>query len=69
MIEVLMNDQATIDTSYHILYSKDYSQALIMNDAKWIQAAELHFQFLYKTWNGTEYVISDTQKVTNILIN
>ena len=69
IIEVLMNDLASIDTGYHVLYSKDYAQALIMNDAKWIQAAELHFQFLYKTWNGTEYVISDTQKTTNILIN
>ncbi|MGJ1503228.1 hypothetical protein [Sphingobacterium multivorum] len=69
MIEVLMNDLVTIDTSYHVLYSKDYSQALIMNDAKWIQAAELHFQFLYLTWNGSEYEISDIQKTTNILIN
>ena len=69
MIEVLMNDLVTIDTNYHVLYSKDYSQALIMNDAKWIQEAELHFQFLYKTWNGSEYEISDTQKATNILIN
>lgn len=69
MVEVLMNDLTTIDTSYHVLYSKDYSQALIMNDAKWIQAAELHFQFLYLTWNGSEYEISNIQKTTNILIN
>lgn len=69
MIEVLQNDLITIDTNYHALYSKDYSQALIMNEAKWIQATELSFQFLYKTWNGNEYEISDTQIITNILIN
>lgn len=68
-VEVLLSDLVTTDTSYHVLYSKDYSQALIMNDPKWIQATELHFQFLYKIWNGSEYVVSDTQTATNILIN
>lgn len=69
MIEVLLNDLVSIDTGYNVLYSKDYSQALIMNDSKWIQATELHFQFLYKTWNGSVYEVSDTQKTTNIWIN
>lgn len=68
-VEVLLSDLVTTDTSYHVLYSKDYSQALIMNDPKWIQATELHFQFLYKTWNGSEYMVSNTQTATNILIN
>lgn len=69
MVEVLQSNMVSIDTSYFMLYSKDYSQIIIMNNAKWIQQAQMNFQFLYKTWNGSEYETAATQKAENVLIN
>jgi len=56
------------DTAYKVLYSKDYSQALIMHDSKKITAVNLSFRFRYLIWNGTEYVIEDTIQVDDINI-
>lgn len=69
MIEVLQSNMVSIDTNYFMLYSKDYSQAIIMNDAKWIQTTQMNFQFLYKSWNGSEYETAGVQKIQNVLIN
>jgi hypothetical protein len=52
--------------NYKVLYSKDYSQALIMHTSKEITAATLDIQFQYKVWNGSEYEISDTVTIENI---
>lgn len=68
MIEVLKNNSDAIDDTYFWLYSKDYAQALVMNNAKSIQAVNIKFQFIYKNWNGSEYVNADIQ-TTTIKIN
>lgn len=46
---------------YKILWSKDYSQAIVMHETKKITAKDLQFQFLYKTWNGSQrkYIVKD----------
>jgi len=45
------------DINYKVLFSKDYSQAIIMHQSGTIQAAEIVLQFAYKMWNGMEYTI------------
>lgn len=69
MIEVLFPDQVGADTSYLVLYSKDYSNALIMHTAGAITAATLHFNFVYRTWNGNNYAIVEEQQLINVPIN
>lgn len=68
MIEILENGLESIDESYHFLYSKDYAQALLMNDAKWINDSLLDFQFIYKIWDGSVYQ-STPYIITGIQIN
>ena len=58
------NDQD--DPAYKVLYSKDYSQALIMHQSQQITAVNLSFRFRYLIWNGSEYVIDDTARVDDI---
>lgn len=69
MIEVLMNDLSDINPAYHVLYSKDYAQAIIMNDIKQISGSTLNIQFIYKIWNGATYPIVDIQKIIDVPIN
>jgi hypothetical protein len=57
------------DSAYKVLFSKDYSQALIMHSSKKITAQSLDFRFKYKTWNGTEYVTDSTIDVLQIQVN
>lgn len=57
------------DLNYSMIYSKDYSQVLIMNENQSIEKADMMFQFTYTTWNGAEYKPSDKIKVENIKIN
>lgn len=57
-------------TAYKTLYSKDYSQALIMHSSKKITASALNIRFAYLRWeHGNEYVEADSLVVENILIN
>ena len=66
VIEVITGVGAgQVDSNYSVLFSKDYSQAIIMNANHWIQESQLKFQFIYKIWNGTDYVQS---KVTSVSI-
>lgn len=73
MIEVLKDKGPDLkpepDLNYSVLYSKDYSQALIMNKDLVIRETNMMFQFIYKTWNGADYKLSDKVKVENIKIN
>lgn len=52
---------------YKILWSKDYSQAIIMHDTKKIVAKSIQLQFLYKTWDGNQrkYVVKDETDIIN----
>lgn len=70
---LVIDHQGNVDTSYHMLHSKDYSQVLIMNPDKNITASSLNFKFKYKTWNGSAYVVNSNAisivDVNTILIN
>lgn len=51
---------------YKVLYSKDYSQVLIMHDSKKILQTEngLNIQFEYREWNNDGTVINDLVPLT-----
>ncbi|MPT32059.1 MAG: hypothetical protein E2600_10430 [Chryseobacterium sp.] len=53
---------------YKVLWSKDFSQAIIMHDTKKIVAKELQFQFIYKTWDGNEgkYIVKDEKGIPDV---
>ena len=59
-IAVVFASSGNPNNTYKVLYSKDYSQALIMHDSKEITVDTLNFRFQYKIWNGSSYEISDT---------
>lgn len=69
MIEVLLSDLSGINTAYSVLYSKDYSQAIIMNNSKNIAGSTISLQFIYKIWNGDSYPVVDIQKINDVPIN
>ncbi len=48
------------DTDYETLFSKDYSQAIIMRSALSISGGQFDFKFLYKIWNGSSYIVPMT---------
>ncbi|MCH8534794.1 MAG: hypothetical protein LAT51_06970 [Flavobacteriaceae bacterium] len=54
------------DTAYKILYSNDYSQAIIMHNSAQIPSANLDFKFQYLQWNGNNY---NVEEVVNVTIN
>ncbi|MDR2207253.1 MAG: hypothetical protein LBE36_13975 [Flavobacteriaceae bacterium] len=59
-----------INDMYKVLWSKDYSQALIMNDPRrGITAKNLRFVFAYKTWDGNQrkYIVKDETAVDESL--
>ncbi|WP_298515762.1 hypothetical protein [uncultured Kordia sp.] len=56
------------DDAYKVLYSKDYSQALIMHDSKQITAETLSFKFRYLIWDVNKYVIDDTARAEDIVL-
>jgi len=56
-IVMMAEDGKTEDPKYHTLYSKDYSQALIMHSSKKITAENLTIRFHYKLWDGAAYEV------------
>lgn len=71
IIETLgvLNQAGQIDTDYKVLFSKDYSQALVMHSSKKIVASGLVFRFKYKIWDGSTYAVQSTIVTPQILIN
>lgn len=65
-IAVVFASSGAVNNAYKVLYSKDYSQALIMHSSKEITNNTLNFRFQYKTWNGSSYEVSDTVVIENI---
>ena len=65
-LQVIDNE---INSQYKILWSKDYSQAVIMHSSKKIIAESLQFQFTYKTWDGNKnkYVVKDESSIDESL--
>lgn len=53
------------DTTYKVLLSKDYSQAIIMNDSMLIPEGNLKIRFKYKIWDGNNYVVPAELDVLN----
>lgn len=49
---------------HHIMYSKDYSQALIMPESLAFLAQELTLEFTYKLWNGSVYEVLDQVQIS-----
>lgn len=68
MVAVLFGN-GNVNNAYKVLYSNDYSQAIIMHDNLAITASQLNFRFRYLNWNGNAYVVEDTVQVENIIIN
>lgn len=50
-----------INVSYKVLYSKDYSQVLIMHESKEITAENLDFRFEYREWNNNDALAFEGQ--------
>ncbi|MBW8242520.1 hypothetical protein K1F50_06875 [Muricauda oceani] len=67
-IKILNNANDDPDGNYHMLYSKDGSQVLIMRNNKRITNNALRFQFRHFLWNGVEYIENDMLLVENINI-
>jgi hypothetical protein len=58
------------DLAYHYLYSKDYSQVIIMHQSKKINIQQMNIRFDYLLWNGSTYLPPvQTVIVNNIQIN
>ncbi len=70
MIQVTFAN-GSVNNSYHLLHSKDYSQTLVMHTSKKITASHLHFNFKYFEWKQDEYVSNPDNDVPveNIIIN
>ena len=64
----VLNGNGNPDSAYKVLFSNDYSQALIMHQSKEITTTGLDLRFQYKKWNGDAYVIADTITIENISI-
>ncbi len=65
-LQVLSGTSVNID--YKVLFSKDYSQAIIMPSNKEI-TTNLTLQFKYKLWDGFKYVVQNIDPLTNLVIN
>jgi hypothetical protein len=57
------------DSNYKVLWSKDRSQAVVMNTSKNITAANLNFRFRYVLWNGSAYATVSTVNVNAVSMN
>lgn len=66
-IQVMRN--GTENIKFKKLFSKDYSQVLIMHKTKVIEEKSLVFKFLYKTWNpeNREYEINITDTNSTVV--
>ena len=65
-ISVVTN--GVVDTTYKSVFSKDFSQVIMMPESNIITAPELSFRFQYLKWDGTSYQISSEINVENINI-
>ena len=60
------NSNAVKNENYKILHSKDYSQAIIMHNSLQITQTLIPFQFQYKIWNGTAYVVETSNALSKV---
>ena len=57
-----------VDETYKGLFSKDFSQIIIMHESEKITVTELSFKFQYLKWDGNTYQIDSEINVENINI-
>ena len=55
--------------AYKTLWSKDFSQAIIMHQSKKITAVSLSLQFIYKSWDGNAKAYTEKDTVTTLITN
>ncbi len=70
----VLNNAGVPDNNFKILFSKDYSQAIIMRSGLSISSGMYDFKFSYKIWNGSTYIVPatpqySTDEVGTILVN
>ncbi|WP_136468747.1 hypothetical protein [Flagellimonas onchidii] len=68
-IKILNNANDDPDNNYHMLFSKDYAQVLVMRNNKKITNTALRIRFKYLLWDGNDYAEQDTVLVENINVN
>ncbi|WP_295221481.1 hypothetical protein [uncultured Chryseobacterium sp.] len=62
----VLSQNGNVNHEFKVLYSKDYSQILVMHQSKKIINSKLNCRFRYKTWNGTAYVEKSAVTVNEI---
>ncbi|GGG67332.1 hypothetical protein GCM10007332_32720 [Epilithonimonas arachidiradicis] len=62
--------RGNISSQFKTLFSKDYSQVILMHQSKKIVFNSITLQFSYKTWDGNErrYIVKDTLNTESIII-
>lgn len=68
-IKILNTANNDPDSDYHMLFSKDCAQVLVMRNDKSITNTALRVRFLYLSWNGSTYDTMNTVLVENLNIN
>lgn len=53
----VLNGSGVADANYKMLFSKDYSQVLVMHSSMEITSTDLDLKFIYKVWNGSAYIV------------
>ncbi len=56
----ILSGSGNVNNDFDVLYSKDYSQMLIMHKSKKISNKKISFRFMYKNWDGTAYTEEST---------
>ncbi len=62
----ILSQNGNVNHEFKVLYSKDYSQILVMHQSKKIINSKLNCRFRYKAWNGTAYVERSAVTVNEI---
>jgi hypothetical protein len=74
-VEINIDNLEVVDASggnllaYKKLFSKDYSQVIVMHESKKITQQLLNFNFKYLLWDGSTYQEEDSVLVNNIIVN
>lgn len=56
----VLSGSGNVNNDFHVIYSKDYSQILVMHTSKRIINKKMSFRFMYKNWDGSDYTEEST---------
>ncbi|AYN00619.1 hypothetical protein EAG08_10100 [Chryseobacterium sp. 3008163] len=62
----ILSGSGNVNDDFDILYSKDYSQMLVMHKSKKIANKNIRFRFIYKNWDGAAYTEESTVTTSEI---